>query len=309
MTSADRRIAALATGQLGTFTRAQANHAGLSDRQLRSRVESGFLVRLGPNAFRVAGSPISPRTQLRGLVADVGDPVWVSGPTAAAPFGFDGFSLRPPFHLSTLDDRNVRRQGAVIHRVTSLDLIDRTTIDGLAVTSGVRTVIDLARNQPIEIVEAALERLFLLGQGNEGLLMRRIAALRSQGRYGVPKLVDAVDRRVLMGGTESWLEREYLAVLARQHLPRPLTQQVVGRNGERLIRVDCRFPDSPVVVELLGYSYHRSRSQMNSDTRRLNALLAQGLVPYQFTFDQIACDETLVADTTRLALSLAHRSA
>jgi hypothetical protein len=34
MTDAQRRLAAIATGQLGTFSRAQALDAGLSNRQL-----------------------------------------------------------------------------------------------------------------------------------------------------------------------------------------------------------------------------------------------------------------------------------
>ena len=303
MTNANRRIAAVATGQLGTFTRAQATDAGLSDRQLRSRVASGFLVKTGPNSFRVAGSPETSAALLGGLVRDIGGEVWVSGPTAAALHGFRGYSVRQPFHLSVPPRRNVTRAGAIVHRSITPEPIDRAMVDGLPVTSGVRTVIELARTASSEQLDDLLEELFVAGLTNEGFLLRRIAALRSSGRYGVPTLLDAIDRRTLRGGTESWLEREYLRLVSNARLPAPLTQQQLARTSERVVRVDCRFPGTNVVVELLGYRYHRSRSQMNRDAARLNALIADGLAPYQFTFDQVTEQPDEVIATTRRALA------
>jgi len=42
---------------------------------------------------------------LADLVADIGEPCWASGNTAAALRAFDGFDLRPPFHILTTRDR------------------------------------------------------------------------------------------------------------------------------------------------------------------------------------------------------------
>lgn len=309
MTNADGRIAAIATGQLGTFTRAQATDAGLSDRQLRSRVQSGFLDRTGPNTFRVAGAPNSNASRLRSLLMDIGGDVWCSGPTAAALHGFDGWVLRPPFHLLIPAKRNVRRNGAVIHRSASIDRIDRCEVDDLRVTSGVRTLIDLARTASADELHRALDSVFLLGLTNEDHLFRRIASLRSSGRYGVPALIHVLERRALTGGTESWLEREYLRLLGAAQLPTPLSQQVLGRAGDHLIRVDCRFPGTNLVIELLGYRYHRSRGQMNHDAARVNALMTDGYTPYQFTYDQLADDPASVVATTINALARALRTA
>lgn len=303
MTKADRRIAALATGQLGTFTRAQANDAGLSDRQLRSRIQSGFLIKTGPNSYRVAGAPVTRDSQLRALIADIGGDVLASGPTAAALHGFDGYRLRQPFHLIVPIGRDVKRVGAVVHRKQPVDRIDRATVGGIAVTSGVRTVIEIARTAGPDEIDRALESLFMLGLTNEDLLMRRIAVLRSQGRYGIPAILDAIDRRTLTAGTESWLEREYLRLVAGAGLPVPIAQQVLTRAGDRLVRVDFRFPGTRVVVELLGYRYHRSRTQMNRDAARQNALIAEGFSPFQFTFDQVSGAPNEVIYTTRLALA------
>src|SRR5258705_10182537 len=59
------------------------------------------------------------------LVADIGEPCWVSGATAAALHGFDGFELRPAFHVTTPRDRNVRRIGHAVHTTYEIPLIDR----------------------------------------------------------------------------------------------------------------------------------------------------------------------------------------
>ena len=106
-------------------------------------------------------------------------------------------------------------------------------------------------------------------------------------------------------GGQSWLEREYLRLLDRAGLRRPATQQVLSRARDRLVRVDCRFAGTNVVVELLGYRFHRSRGQMSGDATRYNALLADGFAPYQFTYGQIVSEADYVVATTRNALSAA----
>ena len=168
---------------------------------------------------------------------------------------------------------------------------------------------EIARKASEAELDDALESLFVLGLTNEALLMRRIAALRGKGRHGIPALIDAIDRRTLTGGTESWLEREYLRLIAHAGLPRPRTQEVLARSADRIIRVDCWFPDTSIVVELLGYRYHRTRSQMAADASRLNQLITDGYTPYQFTFDQVTGDPSSVVRTTRHALERARRAA
>jgi hypothetical protein len=283
MTNADRRIAAIATGQRGTFSRTQAHDAGLSDRQLRSRVQSGFLLQTGPNSYRLPGAVPNLESQLQELVLDIGEPVWVAGPTAAALLGFDGYPLRRPFHLLVPRERSLHRQQVVLHRATVIEPIDRATVIGLPVTSAVRTAIDLARVEPAEALRRAIDSALRDGLVSEDLLHRRIVSLRSQGRYGLPLLHEVLAGREVSQGGQSWLERDYLGLLHRAGLPRPDTQSVLSRAQDRLVRVDCRFPGTPVVVELLGYRWHRSRAQLDRDAARYNALLADGYLPYQFT--------------------------
>jgi hypothetical protein len=197
----------------------------------------------------------------------------------------------------------VQRIGHRIHTSARLELIDRAAVDGIATLSGARTLIDLARTESIEQLIVAFDSGLRDGKFNESLLHRRIVALRSKGRFGIPRLVEAIEGTEAIRGGHSWLEREYLRLVAAAGLPVPATQQVLTRTGSGLVRVDFRFVGTPVVVEVLGYRYHRTKDQLRRDTERMNALVADGLRPYQFAYEHVVRTPDEVIATTRAALA------
>lgn len=304
MTTADHRVLAMSKSQMGAVTRFQAQALGLSKDQVRGRVENGFFERFGANGLRVAGAPFDLRMQLKHVLLDIGEPVCVAGETAAAIYGFEGFRLALPFHVLMLRDRNVKRPGVKTHRTQNLALVDQATFDEFSITTAARTLIDLSRRHPPEALTATLDSALSSGLVSESHLHRRIVALRSQGRYGLPQLMEVVSGSEIHRGVESWLEREFLRLIDEAGLPRPETQAVLNRAGDQMIRVDCRFPGTPVVVELLGYRWHRTQSQMSSDARRMNALIADGYRPYQFTYRQVVSEFVNVIATVTRALGL-----
>jgi hypothetical protein len=283
-----------ATGQHGAFTKKQARDAGFTDAQLRSRVQSGSLDRSGVRTFR---SPLTPHSligDLTALVLDIGEPCWISGPTAAALWGFDGFKHTRPFHITVPRGRLLRRSGAVVHTSHEMPLLDCARVGRLPVMSATRTIIDLARSEPNDRLTAALDSALRDGLVSEEFVHGRIASLRGSGRYGIPRLVDVIDGVELSRGGHSWLERRFLELIGNAGLPRPQTQQILTRTRNRTVRVDCRFEGLPLVVELLGYRSHRSKDQMSSDALRMNALQLAGFVVIQFTYDHIALQPEMV---------------
>ena len=187
--------------------------------------------------------------------------------------------LKAPFHVTVLRGRNVQRAHHFIHTTTELPLIDRATVDGIATLSATRTLIDVARFVRPDRLTAALDAGLRDGLTSEIALHRRITELRSSGRYGIPQLLAVIEGSEISRGGHSWLERRFLELCGRSALPRPRTQQVLTKAGDRLVRVDCRFPGTRVVVELLGYRWHRTKAQMSRDTERLNALIIDGFPP------------------------------
>lgn len=257
--------------------------------EFRSRDKSGFLsVRLEP---------------LRHLIDSIGSPVYAAGSTAAALFPLDGFTLHPPFELVVPRGRNVVRVGHVVHTSHDLPPIDCEELHGIPLLAPARTLISLAVDHSPDRLTAALDGALRDGLVTERFLHQRTTDLRSKGRYGIPQLLSVIEGSEITRGAHSWLEREYLRLVAAAGLPQPLAQQVLGRRGTSLIRVDFRFPGTPVIVEVLGYRWHRTTAQMSIDAERLNQLTLHGFEPYQFTYEQVVNTPAAVAATTEAALS------
>ncbi len=202
------------------------------------------------------------------------------------------------------------RVGHFVHTTTELPTVDRATAHGLPVLAPSRALIDLSRFVGPKALTTALDSARRDGLMTEEHLHSRIVDLRSRGRYGIPKLVAVIDGCEASRGGHSWLERRFLELCARAGLPRPATQVVLSRARDRLVRVDCRFPGTPIVVELLGYRWHRTREQLTRDAERLNALVMDGLRPIQFTYDHVTAEPDWVVAQLRSACltSLCHNN-
>ncbi len=193
-----------------------------------------------------------------------------------------------------------------VHTSTNLLSEDILLIDGIPTTSVARTLMSLGALVPeelsstrlFELVSTALERRL----ATERWLWWTLARRRCRGRNGVMAFEEALAHRAHLGPTESWLEREILRILAAEGLPLPRVQRVVRRRGRFAARVDFAYDDG-LVIEALGYAFHRSRADLERDTRRANELQLLGQRVLQFTFDQVTRDPRSVCRTVRSALA------
>lgn len=234
--------------------------------------------------------------QLERLVESVDGQRWVAGHAGAALLGLDGFTLKGPFDLVVPPERRLHRGEHRIHRLRSLNLLDTTTAMGLPCLSATRLMIELAATETPKRLTAALDSALRDGLTSEAFLHRRMVELRSRGRSGLDRLLHVLAGNELSRGGHSFLERAFLELLGELGLPRPLTQQVVARRGKQLVRVDFRFPGTNVIVEVLGYQWHRSPMQMQSDTERLNRLQLDKFLAMQFTYvDVVSRSSTMIA--------------
>jgi very-short-patch-repair endonuclease len=101
-----------------------------------------------------------------------------------------------------------------------------------------------------------------------------------------PRTPGAAKLRAILRGdirvTLSELERRFLAVLREQGLPLPRTNKMAtGR------RVDCRWPEHRVTVELDSYRYHSSRHAWEQDRRREREARARGDEFRRYTYGDV----------------------
>jgi hypothetical protein len=193
-----------------------------------------------------------------------------------------------------------------IHTAQYLPATDTATIGGIPLVRPTRTIVDLARMVDRAALARAVDAAVRDRLTSEEALLRRIQRLegRGHGRLGTDILLDVIEGNEIERGGHSYLERAFLRLVDERGLPRPDVQQVLSRTARHLVRVDAHFPGTPVVVELLGYRFHRTPEQLARDAERMNALIADGFTPYQFAYRQVIDDPDLVIATLRRALNL-----
>ena len=229
--------------------------AGWSDHELRRRQRSGELLRLGRGAYvQPPGSP--PQFEVRhALLVAVRDDrhaadAVLSHVSAAVLHGLSTWGLRLDRIHRTRDLRSGGRVGRGVHlHAAPLAPEDVDEVDGLAVTSVARTVVDLARSAGFEaavaVADSALHRhLVTLDE------LERVAA-RCAGWQGAPQA-----RRVITvadGGSESVGESRSRLAIQRAGLPKPTLQWKVQGDG-RTYEVDFAWPELRTVAEFDGLS-------------------------------------------------------
>jgi hypothetical protein len=297
----DHRIAVEAKGQHTAFSRAQANAVGLTNGMLRRRVQSGFLERPVPNTYRSKLGGGTLLDELWEAVLDLGDSARVSFTTGAALHCFDGFALARPFHITVPRGRFYEREGVRLHTSSNLPPVDCAYVDGLRVTSATRTIIDLAAMVPPKRLGIAIDSALRDHLTTETLLRQRLEALRGSGRRGARKMLGVLDGEVVRGG-HSYLERHFLELARTVGLPMPLCQRVVDDRTGRIGRVDCAWEEELVVVELLGYRWHRTKRQLQVDVERANRLQLAGWIVLQFTYEDVVGRPEYALELVRDAL-------
>jgi hypothetical protein len=142
-------------------------------------------------------------------------------------------------------------------------------------------------------LERAVQSACRAGLTSVPTLVRRLADLRHDGMEGVGQL----DRVLVEGGVESWLEQRFLELVRRVGLPEPSLQMRHRIGPACIARVDFGWPETPFLVEVggkLGYLTARERQRKE---RRRNALQLQGKVVYFFTYEDVTEEPGLVMAT------------
>jgi very-short-patch-repair endonuclease len=141
-----------------------------------------------------------------------------------------------------------------------------------------RTLVDLAAVLDSEALGEAVHEAVVRYRTTPGQVLDVLD--RRPSSKGARRL-----RRIMFGDervTLSKLERRFLDRLGAADLPLPQTNRLVGS-----YRVDCRWPDHRLTVELDSYRYHGSRRAWEQDRRREREAYARGDAFRRFTYGDV----------------------
>jgi very-short-patch-repair endonuclease len=257
-------IGRVASASHGVVTRRELRRAGVSDGEIKHRIRIGALLRVHPGVFRVGHR--APSVEARYLAA-----VWACGDRAVLRGRAAGHLLgvlkgkAPPPEVAAPIQRRI--EGVSTRRCRSLDPRDKTTWKGIPVTTVPRTLVDLAELLSFDALSRACHEAEVLhrttpAQVNAALERRP----KAPGTQNLQRIIDG-DVHV----TLSRLEHRFLRRLHAAGLPLPQTNRPAGSK-----RVDCRWPERRLTVELDSYTYHHTRHAWEQDRRRDREAHARG---------------------------------
>jgi hypothetical protein len=301
-----REIYRLGQLQRGLITRADLRAIGVTRNERAWLVSGGTLTLIGRQTFLVGGAGDDPLRRMLVASLDEGGPI--SHRSALVLHDLPG--IREPSLPDVLTPR-IRRSNdslvATVHSTTWLPPDDVTTVHGIACTSVARSLFNLAGLVPqvdLETVRSAVDDAVRLRKASDRWLWWRLEKLRCRGRSGAANLEAILVARAGGAVTESWLEREFLRLLAEAGVPLPTCQRRVRARGAFVARVDFADEDLGIVIEVTGASGHSSREQRAADASRRNRLGMLGLLVLEFTYEQVVGDPAeVVAEVWRARAS------
>jgi very-short-patch-repair endonuclease len=300
--TADARGTALAAGQGGVISRAQAQACGLTRRMIDHRVRSGRWQRLHQGVYAVAGVPQSWLSAVWAATLAAGPDSVVSHETALLLHGVSDRMLpRLPIKLVGPHGAHVRVAGAVVHQSRDVSAIPAMRHrSGLVVTTPARAIVDVAatvgvRHLGLLVDEVVVARLASLVQIS--CCLRDVAR---RGRPGVRALGGVLDdRRSGYVPPNSELERKMFAVLSAGGLPEPQRQVPLPGRGAVEGLVDAAYPDVKLVIEADGRRWHTRARDIARDHERDAEAARAGWLALRLLYEQIVGDPEGTCATVR----------
>jgi phosphoribosylcarboxyaminoimidazole (NCAIR) mutase len=271
----EHELARLAEGAHGVVTRTELLEAGISSSAIGRRLRSGALLAEHPGVYRVGHRAPDVRATYLAAVRACGPEAALSGPAAAH---LHGLTRGPAPAPEVTAPTEHRLPGVRTRRARSARPSEVTLIEAIPVTTVARTLVDLAAVVAADELARACHEAGVRHRTTPGQVEAILA--RRPTTPGTARL-----RAVLRGEVQvtlSALERRFLARLREAGLPAPRTNVHAGRR-----RVDCRWPEPPLTVELDGYRFHGSRHAWEQDRRREREARARGDEFRRYTYGDV----------------------
>jgi putative AbiEi antitoxin of type IV toxin-antitoxin system len=267
-------LARIARRQHGVVTRKQLLDAGISSDEIKWRLREGGLIRVHRGVYRVGHRAPSIEARYLAAVLACGEGAVLSGQAAGYLWGLLKGTAPPP-EVTAPTNRKVK---GVRTRRARRGETEGTTRHGIPITTVPRTLVDVSSLLQFEDLARACHEA--------GVLHRTTPRQVEKVLKKRPNAPGAKQLRSVMRGdvhvTLSALERRFLERLDEASLPHPLTNK--SADGRR---VDCRWPQHNLTVELDSYRYHSSRHAWELDRRREREAHARGDQFRRYTRDDV----------------------
>ena len=205
----------------GVIPRHVAVAEGLDDSAISRLIRSGTWSRLAPRAYGVRGAPVTWRSRLAAVQGHLESDFVFSHRTAGA---LHQLEWVPEGHLEIITNRSITLPGVTVHRLRSA-LPRIVHIDGMPVSNGTRTVLDLfavlsPRSAELTLEDALRKKITTIER-----LWDEYESLCRPGRNGCKSFGRALLTRDHRDGTlQSRMEAKLRRIVSRLPGEQPIPQ-------------------------------------------------------------------------------------
>lgn len=271
-------IARVAERNKGVVTRAQLLRAEVSPAAIERRIANGTLLVEYPGVYRLGHRAPSAEAAYLAAVRACGEGAVLSGRAAASHWGL----IRGQPQALEVSAPTERRIPGLRTRRRRLHPSEVSAHQGIPVTTVPLTILDLAAQLPAQALARACHEA--------GVRYRTTPAQVAAVLRRRPNAPGAAKLRAVLTGDEqvslSKLETGFLELLRAHGLPLPVTNRCASGR-----RVDCRWPELRLTVELDSYRFHGSRHAWEQDRRRERDAYARGDQFRRYTYGDVFDDQ------------------
>ena len=247
--------------------------AGITQGEIKHRLSIGALFREHRGVYRVGHRAPSIDAHYLAAVRAGGEGAALSGLAAAHLWGIVKGTAPPP-EVTTPKQRRI--EGVRVKRGRKKPTLWR----GIPVTTVPQTLVDLAADLSADDLARACHEAGV----RYGTTPAQVKAIGGK-HEGAAKLRAALEGDVHV--TLSKLEKRFLHRLERAGLPLPVTNRPAGTK-----RVDFRWPEHRLTVEIDGYRFHNSRHAWEQDRQREREAHRRGDAFRRYTYADVTEDHT-----------------
>lgn len=291
-----RHLAELARKQHGVVSYSQLRELGLSKGHIARAEGAGRLQRIHWGVYALGHTALSDHGRATAALLVFPGTAVLSHGSAGWLWGLLPTAPREP--EVTVAARGNRRRGLQVHRVWSLSEEERTTYEGLPVTSVARTLVDLAGTSSVRGLSRVVDRARRRGKLDiaaiDQILERRHGGFVTERLHEVLRLY----RQPVFDRAHS--ELLFLDAIHDLGLPAPRIN-----TWEEGCEIDAYWEAERFAVEVEGWETHGGREAFEKDCLRQEDLKLAGIDSIRITARRIEQEPRAVAK--RLKLLLAQR--
>lgn len=279
----DRKLAALANRQHGTFSHRQAVAAGATHGQIKYRRASGAWIVLDRAVYALDSSPPTWNRQVMAAILSK-NRARASGLTAGVLHGMPHCRKARP-EITIPASGSATSKLAIVRRRSDFKTPKLILINRIPTTDAPTTLFDLAsRLRPAQL-QRTIDDCLVRGKVTADELhavLKAYDGCRLSGTISFREAVEEITDAYVP--SESVLEVSLMGVLGDPRIPPVNAQAKLSWWHELPHRVDTFIPPWSLIVEADGRTYHTKRSDFENDRRRDNLAVAHGYRVLRFTY-------------------------